>query len=146
MQVGYIAPVVNQVTAYVPRDPQTCFRAFTDASTLLGWVPGLRRAQIIAKGVRGLPSEIHFEYASSLVYTLVYTYDLETREVKWEPKLGKRDGVSGSAKFDAFDEGTRVTYALVHGDGRDDKERAIGDPQVLVDAFVMWMKDVTAQR
>ncbi|MCX5745990.1 MAG: SRPBCC family protein, partial [Proteobacteria bacterium] len=123
-------------------DPQACFSAFTDPSTLVGWVPGLRRAQVIAKGPRGLPSEIHFEYASSLVYTLAYNYDLEAREVRWEAKLGRRDGVSGSVKFEPFDEGTRVTYSLRHGDGRDPKDREAGEADVMVDAFVAWMKSV----
>lgn len=131
---------MNQVTAFVPRDPQACFRAFSDAASLLAWVPGLRRAQVIALGARGLPSEIHFEYASSLVYTLVYTYDLEARSIAWEPKLGKRDGVSGAVTFEPFDGGTRISYRLTHGAGRNDNDRAIGDPQTLVDAFVAWMR------
>ena len=66
-----------------------------DASKLPLWVPGLRRAQILATE-RKLPSEIHFEFASSRVYTLTYSYDAEKREVRWQPKLGKRDGVTGS--------------------------------------------------
>jgi len=131
---------VDTVTAFVPRDPQTCWRVFTDASLLTAWIPGLRRAQTIAK-THGLPAEIHFEYASSLVYTLVYTYDLENREVHWQPKLGKRDGVTGFARFETFDEGTRMTYGLEQGDGRSASERELGDLQTLIAAFVAWMRD-----
>lgn len=111
-----------------------------DASKLPLWVPGLRRAQVLALE-RGLPSEIHFEFSSSLVYTLVYSYDLEKREVRWQPKLGKRDGVSGFIRFDAADAGTQLTYALEHGEGRSPSERELGDLQKLVDAFVAWMRD-----
>jgi hypothetical protein len=132
---------MHSVTAYVPRDPATCWHAFLDAATLPLWVPGLRRAQVLAKA-HGLPSEIHFEYAMSLVYTLTYRYDTERREIWWEPKLGRRDGVTGSVRFEAFDAGTRMTYVLEHGDGRASSERTLGDAQAVVDAFTAWMRDV----
>jgi len=111
-----------------------------DAAKLPLWVPGLRRAQVLAME-RGLPSEIHFEFASSRVYTLIYTYDLAQRDVRWQPKLGKRDGVSGSVRFDAEGEGTRITYALEHGEGRSPTDLEVGDLQKLVDAFLGWMRD-----
>jgi hypothetical protein len=85
-----------------------------------------------------MPSEIHFEYSESLVYTLAYTYDAEQREVRWQPKLGRRDGVSGSVRFDPHDGGTQLTYTLEHGAGRSSSERELGDIQRLVDAFVGW--------
>jgi hypothetical protein len=130
---------VKTVTAFVARDPASCWRVFTDASMLTLWVPGLRRAQVIATD-NGLPSEVHFEFSTSLAYTLVYRYDLDLHVVYWEPKLGKRDGVSGSARFDATgDGGTQVTYALKQGEGRGPAERSLGDLQALVDAFVTWM-------
>lgn len=90
---------------------------------------------------RGLPSEIHFEYASSRVYTLVYSYDVDKREVRWQPKLGKRDGVSGFVRFDDTEGGTQVTYANQHGESRSPSERELGDEQKLIDAFVAWMND-----
>jgi hypothetical protein len=137
--------VVNQsdgqptVTSLVPRDPDTCWRLFTDASALVMWVPGLRRAEVLAKE-RGMPSEIHFEFSESLVYTLAYTYDVAAREARWQPKLGRRDGVTGSVRFtaDADSGGTLVTYKLEHGAGRTPSERELGDIQRTVDAFVRW--------
>src|SRR5262245_46651887 len=102
---------MQTVTTFVPRDADTCWRVFTDVGTLTAWVPGLRHAEIIAKS-RGMPSEIHFQFAQSLVYTLVYTYDRDRREVSWEPKLGKREGVSGFVRFEPVENGTQVTYAL----------------------------------
>lgn len=131
--------MVQTVTALVARDPQTCFRLFTDPAALILWVPGLRRAEVLAKE-RGMPSEIHFEYSESLVYTLAYTYDVAQREVRWQPRLGRRDGVSGSVRFDAAPDGagTQVTYTLEHGDGRSASERELGDLQHVVDAFVGW--------
>ena len=131
--------MAQTVTALVARDPQTCFRLFTDAAALVMWVPGLRRAEVLAKE-RGMPSEIHFEYSESLVYTLAYTYDVAQREVRWQPKLGRRDGVTGSVRFDpAPDGGTQLTYTLEHGAGRTPSERELGDLQHVVDAFVGWV-------
>ncbi len=126
------------MNAFVPCDPQTCWRSFTDAAQLTSWIPGLRRAETIATA-HGLPAEIHFEYASSRVYTLVYRYDLDKREVHWSPKLGKRDGVTGFARFEPSDEGTRMTYALEQGDARNAAERELGDVQTLLDSFVAWL-------
>ena len=126
---------MQTVTAFVARDPQECWRIFTDVASLGAWVPGLRRAQTIALD-KGLPGEVHFEYASSMTYTLVYSYDPIQREVSWAPKLGKRDGVTGFARFDAFDTGTRVTYGIEHGDNRGPQDRV--DQQALVDAFAAF--------
>ncbi|MBX3157943.1 MAG: SRPBCC family protein [Deltaproteobacteria bacterium] len=125
------------VTSFVARDPETCWRLFTDAAALVMWVPGLRRAEVLAKE-RGMPAEIHFEFSESLVYTLAYAYDPAAREVRWQPKLGRRDGVSGSMRFDAGEGGTTLTYTLEHGAGRTPSERELGDIQRTVDAFVRW--------
>lgn len=121
-------------TALVTRDAETCWRVFTDAAQLTSWVPGLRRALVITKE-RGLPSEIHFEFSSSLAYTLTYRYDHDRREVHWTPKLGKRDGVAGFVRFESEGDGTRVTYVLEQGDARTSAERALSDPEPLLAAF-----------
>lgn len=131
---------VETMTVFVPRDPATCWRVFTDAGLLPAWVPGLRRAQVITKE-RGLASEVHFEFASSLTYTLVYTYDRENREVSWQPKLGRRDGVSGFARFEPFDEGTRVILGLEPGDARSPAELELGSLRVLAEAFTTWVRN-----
>jgi hypothetical protein len=128
-------------TALVARDAETCWRTFIDVALLTSWVPGLRRAQVIAKE-HGLPSEIHFEFSSSLAYTLVYRYDHERLEVQWTPKLGKRDGVSGSVRFEPEGGGTRVTYAIQQGDARSDAERALDDPEKLLAAFAAHVQRV----
>lgn len=133
-------PPVHSITAFVPRPRERCWQVFVDAAKLPLWVPGLKRAQVLALE-RGLPSEIHFEFSSSRVYTLAYAYDLAEREVRWQPKLGKRDGVTGSVKFEVSGEGTQLTYSLEHGEGRSPSERELGDLQKLVDAFVAWMHD-----
>jgi len=129
---------MQTVTVTVLRDPASCWKRFTDASLLLAWVPGLRRAQVISTA-RGLPEEIHFEFSDSLAYTLVYTYDVEARELRWEPKLGRRDGVAGFAKFVETAGGTEVTYGLEQGSGRSAHDRALGDIKKIVDAFAAWM-------
>lgn len=134
---------MQTVTALVPRDPETCWQLFTDVTQLTSWVPGLRAAQIIT-GSRALPSEIHFELAGSraLAYTLVYSYDKAKREVRWEPKLGRSEGVAGFVRFDPDPAGTLLTYGLEHGDGRGPAERELGDVQRLVEAFSVRVRQL----
>lgn len=133
---------MQTVTTFVPRDADTCWRVFIDIARLTQWVPGLRHAEILTKE-RGLPSEVHFQFAQSLAYTLVYSYDRARREIRWEPKLGRSDGVSGWVRFETFEAGTRVTYALAHGDGRGVAERELGDLERLVDAYSTWLTTTT---
>jgi hypothetical protein len=133
---------MQTASTFVPRDADTCWRVFIDIPKLTQWVPGLRHAEIITKA-RGLPSEVHFQFAQSLAYTLVYSYDKAKREIHWEPKLGRREGVSGWVRFEPFEDGTRLTYALAHGDGRGAAERELGDLQRLVDAFSTWLTTTT---
>jgi hypothetical protein len=129
---------VQTVTTFVPRDPLACWRLFTDVALLGAWVPGLRRAQVLAKE-RGLPLEVHFEFAESRAYTLLYSYDPERHEVRWQPKLGRRDAVTGFARFDAAEGGTRLTYGLEHGEGRTPAERELGDLHRLVESLTAWL-------
>ena len=124
------------VLTVVPREPAVCWRAFTDAATLGAWVPGLRRARVIQVGADGLPIEILFEFGESRTYSLVYTYDVEAHEVRWRPGAGKLDAVAGFARFDPFDDGTRVTYGLEHHGGGADP----GALQALLAAFAQWMQ------
>jgi hypothetical protein len=124
---------MQTLTAFVARDPDACWRVFTDVALLTTWVPGLRRAEILTRE-RGMPAEIHFELASH-AYTLVYRYDKANREVHWQPKLGKQDGVTGFARFEPEGTGTRFTYALEHGDARE----PVGELQPLVEAFAARM-------
>jgi uncharacterized protein YndB with AHSA1/START domain len=129
---------MQTVTADIARDPEACWHAFVDPTQLTRWVPGLRRAEIIA-GSRGLPSEIHFEFAGELAYTLVYAYDRAAREVRWQPKLGKQAGVTGFVRFDPGDQGTRMTYGLAHGDARTPADRELGDLRRVAEAFATWV-------
>jgi hypothetical protein len=127
---------VVTVRAVVSREPAACFRAFIDVATFGAWVPGLRRAQVIRVGLDGLPTEILFEFGASRTYTLVYTYDHDAREVRWQPGSGKLDAVAGFAKFEALDGGTSVTYGLENHDGGAD----ISEVHALVTAFSQWMQ------
>jgi len=125
---------MQTVTVDVARDPETCWRAFVDVAQLPRWVPGLKRAEILTRA-RGLAEEVHFEFAQ-LAYTLVYSYDKDEHVVRWQPKLGKREGVSGFVRFDAIENGwTRLTYGLEEGDARGPAERELGDLQRLAQAF-----------
>ena len=130
---------MDVVSTYVPRSPEACWRNFTNATLLATWVPGLRRARVVAVGADHHPLEILFEFGESLTYSLRYQHDVAIREVRWEPGSGKRDAVRGFARFDASEAGTLFTYSLEHGGGRSDQMRALGDPPALVAAFARWM-------
>lgn len=112
-----------------------------DAVTLAAWVPGLRRARVITRDTQGLPLETLFEFGESLTYSLVYTYDAATREVKWQPRTGKYDAVAGFARFDPAEGGTKLTYGLEQGDGRSPAEKALGEVSILAHAFARWMSE-----
>lgn len=124
---------METVTTVVPRDVDACWRVFTDVARLTTWVPGLRSAEILTLE-RGLPAEIHFEFGT-FAYTLVYSYDRAKREVHWQPKLGKAGGVTGFARFEPADGGTRFTYALAPGQARTAEDLA-----PLVEAFAHRMQ------
>lgn len=126
---------MQTVLAVVAREPEACWRAFVDANTFSAWIPGLRRARVIQVGADGLPVEILFEFGASRTYSLVYTYDLAKREVRWEPRANKRDAVAGFARFDALDNGTRVTYGLANQSGN----TQLDELHELLAAFGAWM-------
>lgn len=131
---------MDTVTAYIASDAATCFRAFTDARDLAAWVPGLRRADILTKA-RGLAEEVHFEFAD-FAYTLIYSYDVATHEVRWQPKLRASEGVNGFVRFDdAPGGGTQITYGLAHGEARSAAARELGNANALVAAFVSYVSE-----
>ena len=127
------------VSASIHRSPDACWRVLVDPKLLPHWVPGLRRATVVAVGADGLPAEIHFEYSTSLTYSLVYRYDVAARELRFEPRLGKRDGVRGFARIEATEHGAELHYGLEVGDGRSPADRALGDAEATVAAFAGWM-------
>jgi hypothetical protein len=103
----------------------------------------LRTARLVTFDVEGLPEEVVFEYAAGLDYSLRYTYDTEACVVRWEPvdEAGKRGGVRGFARFTSVDGGTSVTYALEHDAGRKAAERALDNPEILLEAFARFMHE-----
>jgi len=135
---------LRKVTASIPRGADECWRALVDASLLGAWLPGLRRATVIALDANGHAAEVHFEFAASRNYTLLYTYDHELFEVRWEPRMGKRDAVRGFARFEvdpAYSDElhTVMTYGLEQGAARTDAEAELGDPGLIVAAFASWL-------
>lgn len=128
------------VTASIRRSPDACWRVLVDPVLMPAWVPGLRRATVVAVGADGLPAEIHFEFSTSLTYSLVYRYDVAAREVRFEPRLGKRDGVRGVARIEPTEDGATLHYGLELGDGRSPADRALGDAEATAAAFAAWMQ------
>ena len=129
---------MRTVTAFIRRSPKCCWKVLTDSSTFTSWVPGLRRTRVIALDDSDRPRELQFEFSTSRSYTLTYTYT-EDHEMRWEPRLGKRDAVSGFARVEASEHGTNLTYGLEYGDARSEAENVLGDLQEVVASFVRWM-------
>lgn len=128
------------MTASIRRSADACWRVLVDPVLMPAWVPGLRRATVVAVGADGLPAEIHFEFSTSLTYSLVYRYDVAAREVRFEPRLGRRDGVRGVARIEAAEDGgAQLHYGLELGDGRSAADRALGDAEATAAAFAAWM-------
>lgn len=130
------------MTAAIECTPDECWRALTDATLLVAWLPGLRRVSVIAHDAAGLPAEVQFEFSTSLSYSLLYTYDHATHEMRWEPRMGKRDAVRGYARVDAIEgDATRtaLTYAIEQGSGRSGAELELGSPGAIVEAFGSWI-------
>jgi len=128
---------MTTAVAIVPRSPVTCWRVFTDPTMFPAWLPGLRKAQVLSTDDRGRPLEIAFEFATSRTYSLVYSYDDGQREVRWEPQVGRRDAVRGSARFEAEGDGTKFTYELEASTPTND--RFVVDADEVVSAFVAWV-------
>jgi uncharacterized protein YndB with AHSA1/START domain len=122
---------LNPVSGFVARSPDRCWRAFTDATLLPAWVPDVRKVRVVRRYPDGLAHEVLFELGASRTYSLVYSYDQETRTVRWEPGAGKRDAVRGFARIDTWDGGTRMTYATgaQHEDARS-----------MIAAFARWIE------
>lgn len=129
------------VSADVQRPLDACWRVFTSPAMLVHWVPGLVKATLVAARPDGLPREVTFEYATKLVYSLLYTYDVSEHVVRWEPREHDQGAVRGFARFEATEVGARLTYALEHEPGRKAAERALDDPEDLVGSFARFMHE-----
>lgn len=129
---------MRSVVGFIARSPDRCWRAFTDAASLSAWVPGLRKVKVIAARPDGLAQEVLFDFAASLTYSLVYSYDLEARRVTWEPRIGRRDAIRGFACIEPWDGGSRLTYGIDAGDGRAAHE--LDEPRNIVSAFAQWIE------
>jgi uncharacterized protein YndB with AHSA1/START domain len=130
------------VVVEVARPLDSVWRAFTNARLFAAWMPGLRRANVVAEE-NGLPTEVVFDFSTSLNYSLRYTYDLAQHAVHWEPRLGARDAVRGTAQLSATETGTRITYKLEQGAARTTGDLVLGGPHAIVGAFVRWIEAQT---
>lgn len=127
------------VVVDLARPPDVCWRSFTDARLFAAWMPGLRRATVIASEPDGLPREVLFEFSTSLTYSLTYRYDVAARTVHWDPAAGARDAVRGSARLEPHGDGTRMTYQLEQGAGRAAGDLVLGGAHTITSAFARWI-------
>jgi uncharacterized protein YndB with AHSA1/START domain len=132
---------VQVETIAIGRPVEDCWRAFIDPTVMTRWVPGLVDVRLIETTTDGLPLEIQFEFAGGHIYSLVYTYDREGREVRWEPRPGEHGAVRGYARFAATAGGAELTYALEHDRDRRAAERMLDAPKLLLAAFARWMEE-----
>jgi len=123
----------------IARSPETCWQSFIDITLLVAWVPGLRRALVVSRHPDGLAREASFEMAQ-MSYSLVYDYDLTSREVTWTPRTGARDAVRGFARFDACEGGTLMTYGIEMGPGRKPPDTSLEEGAQLVAAFKRFVE------
>lgn len=130
---------MREVVVSIAASPDTCWRALTDATLLPAWLPGLRRATVIARTADGLAAEVQFEFAATRSYTLLYSYDHAAREIRWEPRMGKRDAVRGFARIEPAGADTTLTYGIEEGGARRPDEIELGDPAQIVAAFAAWV-------
>lgn len=124
----------------IARAPDECWRALTDPALFPAWMPGLRKAEVLSREAGGLPHEVRFERAPALVYSLVYSYDLATRTIQWEPHDHVRDAVRGSIRIDAHAGGARLTCRLEQGAGRKTGDLSQGSVHSIMGAFARWLE------
>jgi hypothetical protein len=129
---------MKTASVFLPHPAERCWRAFMDVSMLRSWVPGLKRARLVRANDAALPLEVSFELGDTLTYTLVYHYEGE-HAVRWEPRVGKRDGLRGSARFEPEGDGCRLHYELEPLAPHSSPERADEDPARLTSAFAAWL-------
>lgn len=129
-----------RVVAKIPKSADRCWRVFTDTSLLRAWVPGLRSATVVRRTDDGLPLEVSFEFGRTLSYTLVYEYDAPAYTASWQPRIGGRDAVSGSVRFEADGEGCAMTYDLEPSATPAPRERSEDDAERAVAAFAAFMR------
>ncbi len=124
-------------TAHLDHPPEHCLRTFLDVTLLPSWVPGLRRARVVTRDPTGRPSEVSFEFGDSLTYSLVYQY--EGHEVRWTPRVGRKDGIAGRASFEPDGDGCRFTYTL-EPTTHPQRDRPREDPERIVTAFTQRLR------
>lgn len=113
---------------------QKCFEAFCDLQSARLWLPGLKKLRVVRSDARGRPLEVTYEFGDDLTYALVYAYDDAKRQVRWVPSAGVRDGVSGFASFEPYEEGCRFRYSLDSVRGRPEEH-----PLAVAHAFMNWV-------
>jgi uncharacterized protein YndB with AHSA1/START domain len=121
------------VTGIIRRSPDACWKTLVDPSTMTGWMPNVRRARVVATYPTGLPREIDFELASERSYSLLFTYDVSARELRWKPRRGS--AAPGFARVEPAEQGARITYAIEDAGAKPDN----GDLDALVTQFASWM-------
>ncbi len=93
--------------------PQACFDALTDFERLPEWQGAVKRINILERDEQGRGTVVEYEVdakVKTVTYTLAYDYSEAPEAFSWSLLDGDVKEISGSYRFDEFDDVTEVQY------------------------------------
>jgi uncharacterized membrane protein len=91
------------------------FEVATDFETYPDWSANIKNVEVKETDDEGYPTKVWYEVDAkvrTVRYTLEYDYSNAPESFSWDLVEGDVKELSGSYKFDEFDEATEVTYEL----------------------------------
>lgn len=101
---------------HIDASPERCYEVAADFESYPEWAKDVKEVKVADRDAEGRPSKVEYRAAAmgrSVTYTLEYDYAEAPSAFSWslvEGDLMKR--LDGAYRFDADDDGTRVTYDL----------------------------------
>ena len=140
----YDGDVARTLKTRIQAAAADCYARFCAVPTLVDWVPGLVRAELVGTDGDGRPAEVRFVArltdGRTLEYTLLYAHDAPRRRVAWMPGDNTSNAVRGFATFDeAPGGGCEMCYALELQSSRtEDADEMLAEARRVVEAFKQW--------
>ena len=104
------------VSIHVDAAPDAVFAVVTDFDNYDRWVADVKHVDVLERDAQGRPLEVEFRAAAfgrSTTYALRYDYSRAPGEISWHQTEGDiTETMDGMYRFEADEEGTRVTYDL----------------------------------
>ena len=101
---------------HIDAPPERCYEIAVDYERYPEWAKDIKDVKVVARDDEGRGTQVEYRAAAmgrSVTYTLDYDYSKAPAEFSWNLVKGdlmKR--LDGTYRFDAGDDGTRVTYDL----------------------------------